>query len=177
MLAGTVVEMKRRSWWILLCIALVFVACDPSPGRELAFSITKNGDILVRYNPCRRAGDVADLSLVRERGSVYSYEDDEVLWKIRRVSPVGLRTVEIGITPPGFEEIVPLVSSINADELHFVLVKREKSFLANAGFRIQDLRSGEWLRDGKYLSESKFDSLDTCKSDLLFDKLVDRLRP
>ncbi len=154
---------------LTLVAMLLLGSCDTFPAdRAVGVSGEASaGNVLVHYVPCDAADITLSLTVYRVVGQVGADEDDVVLWSIARANEPqnmsGLIEYEVGVTPAGYVERVPLTEAIPVGPLIGVEIRTE-SVIPYIGFRMDELRPDSILNNDEYLSEREFaaQALETC---------------
>ena len=127
---------------------------DPPPGRELAFSIGEQGQVLAWYKPCGGPNGVNEISLT-------SYREEDSLWRVRSTEFVNVEVFEIGAALPDFETVRQLGAELPRERLVLGL-ERQKHFSPGEVFEVSKLKPGLWRNLNDYLTRDQFASRDTC---------------
>lgn len=157
--------MRLVKFILAISATILIAACsfgEPDPGRALSISRAESGDVAVLYKPCV-ARSIETIRLVDQFGTILGNEDDRILWEVRAVSPFIVEntfSLIIGLTPDGFEEVVPLTIPLEGRLGLIVLTDRQTT---SEGFEIDDLQVGMYrTHRGDYLTLEAFEEFDTC---------------
>jgi hypothetical protein len=158
---------RPRAGGLLLGISLLAAACDPGPPAEAIGVTPASGEaqVAIVYVPC--AGeDIHGVRVVRPSGgAVVGDEDDEVLWEVASPGGSPLRMFEVGVTPPGWHELVPMANDLGSSEEVAAMVDTNlaQTFIL---FKLADLRQGKVFTNGsnRSLSEFRSDAQSVCAS-------------
>lgn len=142
-----------------MAVALLgLISCDEATSQlRMGLSSFAGGtDIRIHFVTCR-SERVVSVALLRRRGELVGDQDDEVLWQIRSAKGSQQSLYLAGITPTGFELIVPM----NGESLHPppIAAKIQTTAIPSTtiSFDPYDLREGAILvRDGRRMSMTDF---------------------
>jgi hypothetical protein len=160
-------SVTRATVGLLLGMSLLVAACDPGPPLE-AIGVTPSrgdGQAAIVYVPCKGEA-IENVRLVRPSGgAVVGDKDDEILWQIAPLEPSQLQTFQLGVTPPGWHELVPMSSGLGSGEEVAAMVDSNlaQTFVV---FKLDDLSPGKVFSDGsnRSLSEFRSDAESLCAS-------------
>lgn len=143
-------------WVSIVVLILMSSACDPAPSLY-AVGVRRSADgagMEALFFACP-GRPLQSLSVFRDPESVVGDEGDDLVWRVDGTMS-GLATIELGVTPAGFDEEVPLTIDLRAASQIGI------SIMADGGetvveFSPSDLQGTQVYRgSGEYQTERAF---------------------
>ncbi len=147
--------------WIVAVLATTFAACD-EPRERIGVELSEQGLITVEYKHCRENSLVEAVVLKDLAETRTNISDDRVLWEIQSPAGSPLKHFEIGSTPDGFEERVPLHASLDGLLLNVQVRTSALPQGESMTFTKDQLRVGELRVGTEYMSADEFRRRSAC---------------